>query len=171
MPAAVPPLAATDCCVTVDRVGRWTLPQLGSGGFDVPLHRALAGVTIRYRLPPDAKQGDGLWYLIRLHFAIRFKRGAGAGNAWLSAVTNDYAGVQVKFTRAGGSQRVAWNSLDLIRGWVDRTTASRRVEANLDNYLPYRGVRPGRNTFTVALRRAGALEVDRLRVFADSGLA
>jgi hypothetical protein len=163
-------VTAKECCVTVDKPGRWTLRELGFDGFDVPEHGRRSSVTLHYRLPPGSRQGRGLWYLIRLHFAISFRSGTGAGNAWVSAVTNDYAGVLVKFTRRQGDRRLAWNSLDLIRGWIDRTTGSRTVEVDVNNYLPFRGVRPGQNSYTVTLRRAGALRVDRLKVFEDSGL-
>jgi hypothetical protein len=161
---------AKSCCTTVDKPGRWTLPELGFDGFEVPVRGDRTKVTVHYRLPPGSRQGRDLWYVIRLHFAISLEPGSGAGEAWVSAVTNGYAGVLVKFKRRGRDREVAWNSLDLIRGWVDGTTRSRRIGVDVNNYLPFRGVRPGRNSYTVTLRRAGALRIERLRVLEDSGL-
>jgi hypothetical protein len=169
--AATPGVAAADDpLTTVDAVGRWTLPDLGSSGFQLPVRRDRAAVTVRYRLPEGSRQGRRVWYLIRLHIRVGFRPGT-AGEAWISAGADDYAGVMIKFKRTGADRgTIAWNSLDLIRGWVEHRTRGRTVEAELDNYVPRPGVRPGVNSYTVAVRQTGGLRVNRLKVFSDSGL-
>lgn len=166
----IPVSESAACCTTVDSVGRWTLPRLGYDAVQLPVRKEPARVRLRYRLPPGARQGSSGWYLIHLHFAITIAPGTRAGHASVSAVSHDYVGVLVKFKRSARDSRIRWNMLDLIRGWVDRTTTSRVIEVKASNYLPFRGVRPGGNTFMVVLRRTGALRIDGLRVLADSGL-
>jgi hypothetical protein len=169
-PVLPPAAPAQECCVTVDKPGRWTLPRLGFGALDVPVTGAWTRVTLPYRLPRDARQGPHDWYLLRLHFEIAFERGGGPGKAWVVGAGNHYGAVLLEFTRGSRGRSIEWNSLDLIKGWVERRTAAHRIAVVARNYLPYRGVRPGRNTLTISLRRAGTFRVKRLKVLADSGI-
>jgi hypothetical protein len=112
------------------------------------------------------------WYVIRLHFAIAFAHPTSAGSAYVSGLANGWAGAQIKFWRKGSraTSPIAWNSLDLIRGEIERQSRSRRIEIDYRNYLPYRGVRPGANRLTFRLERFGKLKVKQFRVFSDSGI-
>lgn len=166
--AATPPARA--CCVTINQNGSWTLARLGFEARDLSFRAGQTRITLPYQLPRGAKQGPHTWYVLRLRFEIIFAEGRRAGRVWISGVTNHYAGVLVEFSRGAGQRSVTWNSFDLLRGWNEGTATSHRTVLDSRNYLPYRGVRPGRNTFTVTVRRAGALRVKRLRVFADSGI-
>jgi hypothetical protein len=164
---------ARDTPVTVDADGRWTLARLGSGQLDVPVDRGPAAVTVRYRLPRGASQGPRTWYLIRLHFEITFAADSGPGIAYVSGLTNGRAAAQIKYRvtkRPNAAPEIRWSSVDLIRGRIERTAASRTVEVRFRNYLQLGGVRPGNNTLTVELERLRNVEVKRLRIFADSGI-
>jgi hypothetical protein len=91
----------------------------------------------------------------------------------VSGLTNGRAAAQIKFqvpSPASGDRRIVWSSVDLIRGRIERASSSRTVEVRFRNYLQLAGVRPGTNTFTVELERFGDVEVERLRIFDDSGV-
>jgi hypothetical protein len=128
--------------------------------------------SVRYQLPAHAAQGDGRWYLIRLHFAIAFAHQGGNGLVSVSGLTDGHAASQVEFRRrpAGNKTRTRWSSFDLIHGTTRNVSSAHKVEISSTNYLQYGGVHPGDNRFTVELEQLGSPEVKRLRVFRDSGV-
>lgn len=157
----------------INEPGRWTLTRLGVGKLSIPLHHEPATASVHYRLPPGAKQGRRQWYLMHLHFAITFAQGSKSGLAYVSGLTDRRAAAQVQFRlRPGedGRRRIAWQSLDLIRGEVKQATSSRTVQVDFKNYLQLAGVRPGTNRLTFRLERFGGVRVARLQIFSDSGL-
>lgn len=164
---------AARASVTIDRPGNWTLTRLGFGKVDTHLGGD-DRVSLPYRLPADARQGPDQWYLIHLHFIIIFTPANGPGRAYVSGLTNDHAAAQIQFRQRrphrDGTPRIAWNSLDLIRGEVKRVTSSRRIEVNFKNYLQRDGVRPGANSLKIVMEQFGRLRVASLRVLPDSGI-
>jgi len=124
-------------------------------------------------LPPGAEQGPRTWYLIRLHFRIVFAHDSGPGFTYVSGLTDGHGAAQAEFhlrEAAGGGRRVIVRTLDLIEGSAKRTTSSRRINIDFKNYVQVAGVRPGRNEMTFKLEALGRTKVDRVMVFANSGL-
>jgi hypothetical protein len=164
---------ATRASVTIDRPGNWTLTRLGFGKLDTHLGGD-DRVSLPYRLPAGARQGPDHWYLIHLHFIIIFAPASGPGRAYVIGLTNDHAAAQIQFRQRRphrhGTPRIAWNSLDLIRGEVKRVTSSRMIEVDFKNYVQLDGVRPGANSLEIVLERFGRLRVASLRVLPDSGI-
>ncbi len=171
-PAAAP-AASADGPVLVDRRGDWDLRRLGATGFDLPTDAKRSGHSIELSFPPGARQGPDRWYLIRLHFEVQLSRRTGSGFVYMGGATNGRAGELVELRvrrRAARPLRIAWNSLDLIRGAATGTVRGRTVELDVQNYLQNKGVRPGRNVLTFDVEWFGHIKLERVRIFADSGL-
>lgn len=136
------------------------------GGRSKPVTERLA-----YRLPKSAEQGSNHWYLMRLDFTIVFRKGTKAGRAYVSGLSNGWAGAQIEFWR--NSRRPAtihWKSLDLIRGIRDGTTSKRSITLSYRNYLPYRAIVGGLNHQMFRLEEFGRLGVERVLVHETSGV-
>jgi hypothetical protein len=66
--------------------------------------------------------------------------------------------------------RTRWKTLNYIRGGTVEWTTGRSIEVRFVNYLQFRGVRPGLNTFTIKLERSRGVDVESFEVLPDSGL-
>jgi hypothetical protein len=131
-----------------------------------------AALHLRFRLPAGADQGPDRWYLVRLHYRLRFAPSSGRGFAWVMSDTNDRTSAQVEYTTAQrrGSLWVRRTTVDLIHGQRERRSRSARDALTFQNYLQYAGVRPGTNTWTIRLEQAGAARVARLEVLGDTAI-
>jgi hypothetical protein len=86
--------------------------------------------------------------------------------------TNERTAAQIEYTatRRGGRLDVRRTTVDLTHGQRERRTRSRRDALTFTNYLPYAGVRPGPNTWTIRLEQAGAARVERMEVMGDTAI-
>jgi hypothetical protein len=150
----------------IDRDGLWTLSRLGAGGLELDAPGEVEAT--RFRLPADAAQGHGRWYVIRLRFALTLAADSRPGLVYVSAATNGRTAAQVKARARQGE--IEWSSVGLIDGRVEGRARGRRIDVDFRNYLQIAGVRPGVNVLTVTLERVGPIRVERLHVFADSGI-
>lgn len=158
---------------TISTFGLHSLADWGEPGFLIrPENRAKVRRSIRFRLGRHAHQGPSAWYLIRLHFRITFPRALKPGIVLVGASTNGRAAAQIRFesSRRGRRARIRWQTLDYIRGRREHETASRVVDVEYTNYLQYKGVKPGRNTFSVRYEQIGSLVPDEIQVLPDSGI-
>ena len=140
--AAVP--AAGSEPVVVDDFGDWNLTRLGAGALDLAAHPRRDGRSVRYRLPAGARQGPARWYLVHVHFRATLSRHTKSGLVYVTASTDGRAGHMVTLRirrRPGRQSRIAWTTLDLIRGGVRGVVRGRTVELDVENYVQNRGVR------------------------------
>jgi hypothetical protein len=156
--------------VLIDHFGVWTLRRLGYGDQVFPLQTLKRErlSTIRYRLPAKARQGPRRWYLIHLHFRIRFADDTGRGSVYVSAGTNARAAAQIAFNVS--RERIDWSSVGWVDGAVQRSTTARAIAVRFSNYLQYKGVVPGLNVLYFQLEQYGDVRVTSLRVIADSAI-
>lgn len=158
--------------------GVWDLDRLGYGLFSLPLGREAESSSLEFLLPPDAKQPhsretDELNYLIRAKFAIVLQKDTGSGQLILRAMTNGCTSVQItiKVRRADGAHpEVEWSTVGLIRGVEGKVEKSVSFQVGLTNYLPYCGVRGGRNPLTFQAERLGGVKVADVSVLPSSAI-
>jgi hypothetical protein len=172
--------------VTIDSFGLWTLKRLGYGPIAFPVSGPLRlpeipgyerrGVSRWYLLPNKARQGPRTWYLIHLHFRIVFSPKTRSGRAYVTASTGApsdlRASAQIifKVERRGGKLWISSDSLGLVAGHRVREAPSRRWTLAFDNYVPYAGVKPGRNELEFGLEQTNGVRIRSLRFFSDSGI-
>jgi hypothetical protein len=120
-----------------------------------------------FTLPDGARQGPDRWYVVRLHYRVRFASG-GKGFAWVTSDTNTRTSAQVEYTtsRAG----VRRTTVDLEHGQRERRGRSRSDELTFTNYLQNAGVRAGANSWTLRLEQAGGASVKRLELLPDTAI-
>jgi hypothetical protein len=150
----------------------WTLQSLGQPALQLPVHEHVGEQTVPFDVPSTAPSAQKRWYLGRLHFEIKFDRSSGPGLVYVSLLTNDRAAILVKFRtkRRHGRLRVLWNTVDLLHGRRDHTTASPRIMEKVSNFLQDRGLRPGPNTLAFRIERYGRARVRAATVLEDSGV-
>ncbi|MGH3033222.1 MAG: hypothetical protein ACRDON_01530 [Gaiellaceae bacterium] len=146
------------------------LVRVGDQRF--PLRADVERLSVAYRLPAGAEQGEPDWYLVRLHLRLALDPRSGNGLAYVSALTNGRAAAQVKLeTRRGAAGlETTWSTVGLLEGRVERTTSARTIGVRFRNYLQLAGVRPGRNVLTFQLERYGVVQLRSLRILPDSGI-
>jgi hypothetical protein len=125
-----------------------------------------------FRLPPNAKQGGGEWYLVRLHYELVIAKDSGPGTIYLWASTNGRgaASIEIEVQRRNGEIRVKGNDLGMVTGsrrWTQRGLVR---ESTFENYLQYSGVKGGKNTLSFAFIVLGKARFERWRIFEDSGV-
>lgn len=156
----------------IDSYGLWTLHRLGYGDVDLPVDAAKTTASARFRLPANARQGRGHWYLMHVHFRITFADDSGEGFVVLSANTNGWASYQVQFSPGlkNGALMIPWSTVDLVDGRQRHVAKTRQIEFRSANYMQYRGIRPGRSTWNFQLEQFGQARVAAVRIFDDSGI-
>ncbi len=129
-------------------------------------------VRMPFELPAGATQGPDRWYLVRLHYRLRFGADSGRGFAWVTSDTNGRTAAQIEYTtqRRGGRLRVRRTTVDLIHGQRERRSRSARDTLTFTNYLQYQGVVPGANTWTISLEQAGGARVQHMEILGDSAI-
>jgi hypothetical protein len=132
------------------RVGAGHLPVLRVGGFE---------------LPSGAKQGKGgRWYVGTVALRIDVRALDGRIPAHVSLETNRRAFIQVELRRIGRGDDVAWSAYGLLDGVARGVGHHGHVSARLRNFLQDDGVRPGRNSFEVAVQQFGVTRIRAVRV-------
>jgi hypothetical protein len=173
--AALCAAIATGGPVAIDSYGFWSFARLG---FGAPvLHEdpqtGESHATLHYRLPADARQGPGHWYLIRLHFRVDVSPHALPGEFNVAAETQGLTCASIIFevTRRNGRLVVSSDALGLVNG-VERVHST-SLERTIDfwNYVGYRGVAPGENTLTLDLTANAIPMVRRVVFLPGSGIA
>lgn len=120
-----------------------------------------------FTLPAGARQGPARWYVIRLHYRLRFAPG-GQGFAWVTGETNGRTSAQAEYTVTPAGVRRT--TADLVHGQRERPGRSRSDELTFTNYLQYAGVRPGANTWTLRLEQDGDARAGRLELLPDTAI-
>jgi hypothetical protein len=151
--------------------GEWSLTRLGYAGVKLRGGHGRQRASVLYRLPSGARQGGNTWYLVALHFRIRFEMPAD-GLAYVSALHNGFASAQIKFRRetTRGEAVTIWNSVSLLTGPTRAATRKKVVTVRYRNYLPFAGVKPGVNVLTFQLEEIGTPGVADVRILADSSI-
>ncbi len=154
---------------TIDSYGFWSLSRLGAGAIVFRDVEHTAKHSVPYRLEPRrAKQGPKDWYQIRLHARVTF--GAGAGHAYLFAAQNGYTSALIEYDAFQSGRTIVRKTISYIDG-SSRITLRSHDEVRFRNYLQYRGVRTGLNHLTFSVERNGSLQIKRVDILADSGIA
>src|SRR5919109_2400376 len=156
----------------VDAFGLWTLRRLGYGDLDLPVDAPKTTASASFRLPATARQGNGHWYVMHVHFRLVFAPDTGPGFVLLSANTNGWASYQVKFYPAvdNGVLTIPWATLDLIKGLQKHVAKTPQIEFESANYMQYRGIRPGLSSWNFQLEQFGQAKVAGVRIFKDSAI-
>lgn len=133
---------------------------------------AFVGTTLRYVLPAGSRQGRGQWWRLHLHFRIVVDSRSGDGRFYVVASTNHRTCASVRFTtvRRNGRLSVTSDALGLVNGREVANGPSLVREIRFDNYVQYKGVRPGPNELALEVDRSGLARVRAVRFFPDSGL-
>jgi hypothetical protein len=156
----------------IDAYGLWTLRRLGYGDLDLPVDAEKTTASASFRLPADARQGPGRWYVMHVHFRVTFAEDSADGFVVLSANTNGWASYQVQFspTLENGALTIPWSTVDLIGGRQRHVAKTPEIEFRSANYMQYRAIRPGVSTWNFQLEQFGRARVAAVRIFDDSGI-
>lgn len=160
--------------VTIRRFGFYSLRRLGYADFTLTPKRVRpvrayynASRSIPYVLPAGSSQGPKNWYLVRFHFRIRFGPG-GEGYALVGASPRGGAAVLVKFKPR--DDWIAWSTFGLVQGSLEGKTREREIEITYTNYMTIDGAGPGRHDLVFWEEHSDGMQVESVRVFADSGV-
>jgi hypothetical protein len=144
------------------RVGHWSLRDLGARPplrID-PQHRT---ARVRFRLPPDTRQGTPLWYLARLQASVRFARGV-SGKFLLTADVNGATVAQIPIVVRARSLRL--EELGLVEGRRSRIVAGKRARIDFRNYIQITAIRGGTNALRFAMEPLAVHGLSRTGAFA-----
>ena len=150
--------------------GLWSLKKLG---LDAPLTLNLSHGSegVKYHLHRSARQGPGLWFVVRLRARVAF--GPGDGDLTLSASTSSYTAVQVLIKSRDG--RVTADLLDFVDGHRVVTAKGRFIDVVSDNYAQVNAIQPGlgrlvfsfasdnQPTASVTIRESSGIEVTKVK--------
>jgi hypothetical protein len=146
--------------------GAWTLDDLGARE-SIRLTDSGDSHTIPFELPPGARQGPRLWYVVALRVRATFPKGT-SGTHMLGAGINGRAVAQIFFRVT--PREVMANGLGLVTGdRVDRTPR-RTITTTLVNYAQYSAIRPGRNTLEFGFDTLRGPKPERLEILSESTL-
>jgi hypothetical protein len=140
----------------------------------VPTGARRSHTAVAFALPSKARQGRGVWYLVRLHAVLRISAGGGPGSIYLSSLVNGAAAnqVEVEVRRTPEcSSLVRWSTVDLLEGFRARESCGSTIEVDTTNFVQYRGIRPGLNHLAFQLERFRRAEVRTARILPDSGIS
>jgi hypothetical protein len=165
----------------IDSQGMWTLERLGYSDLVFPCQEPHEAIQVEYVLLEDAAQGPESWYVLHLHFSIKFSEQSQVtssfpyGRTYVSAGTNGYTCAQIKYMNeeADGHIVINWNigSENLLGGHSSHSSTFLNIEdVCFANYLRTLGVWPGKNILTFTLTQYDGAKVESLTIFADSGI-
>ena len=164
----------------VAAAGRVTAP------LELPVHGQAATSAIAFSAPEHARQGiEGRWYLVRLRAEVTLARESRSGTVYVTASTNGRAAASAELrVRAGRHKRprIAWNTLDLVRGVVlgdvdvrGQGRAAEGPQVDVDDHVLDPGCRGqgrrGGELDVVTLAVAERHGVDRIVIAASEGQA
>jgi hypothetical protein len=153
--------------------GEWTLREEVGHGVTIRTGRAFTKRELfDFRLPAGARQGPETWFLVKLHYVFRLRPNAPTSTAYLGASTNGFTSAQivVDAVRRQGRTRFYGDSAGYVESLPELSSEELTIRGTYFNYLPYRGVRPGRNTFEVDVEQYDGLPVRSVRILAGSGI-
>jgi hypothetical protein len=126
------------------------------------------GPAVSFVLPPGTKEGPGRWYVLHLHAAVVIDRSS-PGTGYLSAASSGFGSAQIVF-KVVKDKPVFWQTVSLLGGTQSHTTGQARIELRFDNFLPYGGVHPGRNTLHISVEQFGGSPIRTVTLYDDSAL-
>jgi hypothetical protein len=124
-----------------------------------------------FTLPERSRQGPRSWFVMRLRARVIVRRTARPSLIYLTGSTNGRASVQVKLTvppRSAPQQAIRWESYGLLDGLMQHASARAPLTIDARNYLQYKGVRPGHNTFTLGVEEFGGHALRSVRFLATT---
>jgi hypothetical protein len=162
--AAPAPVAAA---AEIARLDEQRAAPVVLGGAGRPTSLRLA-----FDLPAGAKQGPERWYAVRLRYRLWLEPSSRRGFVWVTSATNGRTHAQIEYTtsRRRGRLFVRRTTVDLEHGQRERRGAFSRDALTFENYLPYAGVRPGANEWTIRLEAAGGARVRRMEVLGSTAI-
>jgi hypothetical protein len=172
--ALVTGASASGGSVGVERIGYWSLGRLHSRTLELrPGGDGAGQASVSFKLPPVARQGPELWYLVRLHATVQLKESSGRGAVYVEAAVNgrnvDQIEVQVRHSKRC-SQRLKWSTVDLVSGHRAGVVCGDKVDVKTTNFSQIRSIRGGVNQLNFRVERFGNVDVGVVRVWADSGI-
>jgi hypothetical protein len=128
--------------------------------------------TFTYRLPADARQGPGSWWKLRLHARVRIDPQSPVGPVYINGSTNGRTCASIRFLvlRPHGRLEVVSDALGLVNGREIMRGPTSTREIRFENYLQYRGVRPGLNELELEVQRTSRARIRDIVFFRDSSL-
>ena len=149
--------------------GRYSFARLGSPTVVLRGPAAERGETVTFVLPAGASARRGSFYIVDLHARVRIAPDSPPGNVYLMAESGGYGSAQIAFTVSGKGRAVEWTSVGAINGVEHHRSTSRTIDVRFSNYLPYKGIHPGRNTLAVFVRSFGA-RIAAATIYSDSAI-
>ncbi len=174
--ALVPASAAARSIPRIAGYGTWTLGELGFRPRTVTSHetglRPFVAQTFAYRLPRGARQGPGSWWKLRLHVRVRIDPRSPVGPVYVNASTNGRTCASIRFLvlRAHGRIEVVSDALGLVNGREITRGPTLARDIRFENFLQYRGVRPGLNELELEVQRTSRARIRDVVFVPDSSL-
>jgi len=174
--AVVSPAAAAPSIPLVSGYGTWTLAELGYRPRSVTSRetglRPFVTQTFAYRLPSGARQGPGSWWRLRLHVRVRIDPRSAAGPVYVNASTNGRTCASIRFLvlRSHGRMEVVSDALGLVNGREITRGPTLARDIRFENFLQYRGVRPGLNELELEVQRTSPARIRDVVFVRDTGL-
>jgi hypothetical protein len=150
-----------------------SLRALGSGDLEIPVARSTAKMAVEFNLPPQARQGPDVWYLVRLHASLEVSSESGRGLVYVSTLVNGRASNQIEVEvgpNADCGMSLKWSAVDLLEGHTADVICGSRLDLRSTNFAQYRAIRPGASTLTFQMEQLDHVKVESLRIFSDSGI-
>jgi hypothetical protein len=172
----VPTSAAARTTPQLSGYGTWTLAELGFLPRVVTSRetglRPFVAQTFAYRLPTDARQGPGSWWKLQLHLRVRIDPRSPVGPVYVTASTNGRTCASIRFLvrRAHGRMEVISDALGLVKGREVTSGPTLTRGLRFENFLQYRGVRPGLNELELEVERTSRAKIRDVVFFRDSSL-
>jgi hypothetical protein len=133
--------------------------------------------SIKVRLPAGAKQswsGDGAYsYLTHLSAVVEVSSDTGPGTAYLSAILNRCAAVQLRIVvpqRQDAARHAYWTTIGLLEGVRKGLLTRRSARIRTANYLPDCSFQGRDSLLSFKFERFGQIDLERVLVLPSSGI-
>jgi hypothetical protein len=156
----------------IDAPGMWSLERLGYGELRLTVQRSVESTSVQYRLPDNAMQGVGRWYLAHLDAEVAVSPDTGDGFAILGGATNGRAALMatIEVSHENGQPVVSWEALDEEHGARYQRSDSLTFQIHQIMYLQNAGVQPGLNTMSFSIQQFRGVRVTSVRILPTSGI-
>jgi hypothetical protein len=148
--------------------GVWTVSDLG--GETISWSGTDRSVQVAsYEMPVGARQGEGAWTRLRLHFAVDIvSQGPGVG--YLTVTEGDVGIGSVRFLSYWNSksQVVHWDTVDVQNGTLRYATLGSRIHGYYETFLPLASAAEGVHVLKSHLQEYGGLRLTRAIIFDDT---
>lgn len=154
--------------VTITPEHRWSLGDFGykQRYYELPTRQGYLQRVFHVRLPRDARQGYGTWYLLDLRFTVTLSTPRKPGIAWITATTRGDAATQTRMRvpRRGNGAVTHVATWNLFGGYAVWKTKAHRVAVVSRNYLPNGAVRGGGLAIPIELARYYGVGIRSVRI-------